>query len=47
MRAHLLLGVAMGSTYLPEDADAQRRAWESALRARAVQRSSLRWYCDD
>jgi predicted ATPase/DNA-binding winged helix-turn-helix (wHTH) protein len=31
MRAHLLLGVAMGSTYLPEDADAPRRAWESAL----------------
>jgi hypothetical protein len=33
MRAHLLLGVAMGSTYLPEEADAQRRAWESVLRA--------------
>jgi predicted ATPase/DNA-binding winged helix-turn-helix (wHTH) protein len=33
MRAHLLLGVAMGSTYLLQDADAQRRDWESALEA--------------
>jgi predicted ATPase/DNA-binding winged helix-turn-helix (wHTH) protein len=33
MRAHLLLGVAMGSTYLPGDPDAQYCAWECALEA--------------
>jgi len=33
MRAHLLLGAAIGSTYVLEDADAQRRAWERALQA--------------
>jgi predicted ATPase/DNA-binding winged helix-turn-helix (wHTH) protein len=33
LRAHLLLGVAMGSICVPEDADAKRRRWETALRA--------------
>jgi predicted ATPase len=33
VRARLLLGVAIASTYVPEDADAHRRTWESALQA--------------
>jgi predicted ATPase len=33
MRARLLLGVAMGSTYLLNDANAQRHDWELALEA--------------
>jgi predicted ATPase len=33
VRARLLLGVAIASTYMPEDADAHRRTWENALQA--------------
>jgi predicted ATPase/DNA-binding winged helix-turn-helix (wHTH) protein len=41
-RAHLLLGVAIASTYAPEDADAHRRTWESALQAaRAIDDADL------
>ena len=42
MRCHLLLGVAMGSTYLLRDIDAQRQDWETALdAARASQDADL------
>jgi predicted ATPase/DNA-binding winged helix-turn-helix (wHTH) protein len=42
MRAHLLLGLAIADNYVPEDAGAHRRTWESALQAaRAVDDSDL------
>jgi hypothetical protein len=42
MRAHLLLGVAIAGIYVPEDVDAHRLTWQSALQAaRAIDNADL------
>jgi predicted ATPase/DNA-binding winged helix-turn-helix (wHTH) protein len=42
MRAHLLLGAAIASMYVPEDVDAHRCTWERALQAaRAIDHTDL------